>query len=96
MSSVPGLCLISAFSVKVFSEVLPDTPEEMDPQFILFTRNMMNAPRSLNFSDVSTLSHFDSSKSTFIIVHGFRSSGDAGWIENMRLSLLNQVLNKMY
>lgn len=90
MSSVPGLCLISAFSVKLFSEVLPDTPEEIDPQFILFTRDMMDAPRSLNFSDVSTLSHFDSSKSTFIIVHGFRSSGDADWIENMMLSLLNQ------
>lgn len=93
MSSVPGLCLTSAFSdrLHVFSEVLPDTPEEIDPKFTLYTRDKRDT--SLSFTDMSTLAHFNPSKNTFIIVHGLRSSGDTDWVNDMTSSLLDEVLH---
>lgn len=83
----PGKCIISVF-VRLLSLVLPDSPEEIDPTFLLYTRDKMDTGVSLRFSDMSTLSHFDSSKSTFIIVHGLLSSGDTDWVRNMTSSLL--------
>lgn len=71
--------------------VLPDTPEEIDPTFILYTRDEMDTGISLSFSDMSTLSHFKSSRRTFIIVHGLLSSGDTEWVRNMTSSLLARV-----
>lgn len=86
----PGKCIISVF-VRLLSLVLPDSPEEIDPTFLLYTRDKMDTGVSLRFSDMSTLSHFDSSKSTFIIVHGLLSSGDTDWVKNMTSSLLARV-----
>lgn len=86
----PGKCIISVF-VRLLSLVLPDSPEEIDPTFLLYTRDKMDTGVSLRFSDMSTLSHFDSSKSTFIIVHGLLSSGDTDWVRNMTSSLLARV-----
>lgn len=93
MSSVPGLCLTSAFSDKlhIISEVLPDTPEEIDPKFTLYTRDINDT--SLSFTNVSTLVDFDPIKNTFIIVHGLRSSGDRDWVKEMTSSLLDKVLH---
>lgn len=84
------LCYSSVLAFHLMSRVLPETPEEVDPKFFLHNRDQTDI--ALRFTDVSSLSSFNHSKRTFIIVHGFRSSGDAEWVKEMTSSLLNKVL----
>lgn len=80
----------------LFSKVLPDTPEDINPTFTLYTKNNIDNGISLLFSDLSTLAHFNPSKSTFIIIHGYRSNGDSDWVKHMTSSLLDKVFNNVF
>nr|XP_034300155.1 uncharacterized protein LOC105322194 isoform X1 [Crassostrea gigas] len=90
-SFFPWLCIISVLKLTLFSKVLPDTPEEINPTFTLYTKNNIDNGISLLFSDLSTLAHFNPSKSTFIIIHGYRSNGDSDWVKHMTSSLLDKT-----
>uniref|UniRef100_A0A194AQ58 Putative pancreatic triacylglycerol lipase-like protein n=1 Tax=Pinctada fucata TaxID=50426 RepID=A0A194AQ58_PINFU len=68
-------------------DLLPKSPAEIQVGFWLHTRsNPINtAAQILQVNDTSSLSssHFDASKETKFIVHGFTHNGNRQWLQNM-------------
>ncbi|CAL1543544.1 unnamed protein product [Lymnaea stagnalis] len=71
--------------------VLPKSPEELDARIWLFTRDNKATADVLNYTDPDTVknSHFDPSRHTKVIVHGFSSSFEkTPWIFRMKNKFL--------
>ncbi|OTF77422.1 hypothetical protein BLA29_008627, partial [Euroglyphus maynei] len=52
---------------------IPESPEKIDPNYVLYNRKNQYDPQTLKFNDTQSLrhSHFDPKLETKIIVHGF-------------------------
>ncbi|XP_061164506.1 uncharacterized protein LOC133173538 [Saccostrea echinata] len=83
-------CIRSLLLIHSYRQgVLPDTPDDIDPRFYFYSVNKNDI--QLRFSDVSSFSHFDPSKKTYIIVHGFLNNKEKSWISDMRRNILSEV-----
>uniref|UniRef100_A0A669PSY4 Triacylglycerol lipase n=1 Tax=Phasianus colchicus TaxID=9054 RepID=A0A669PSY4_PHACC len=69
---------------------LPESPEEMNISFSLYTRETGNNSQVISAINSSTIqnSHFSSHRRTSFIIHGFSSTGKKGWVVEMCLLLL--------
>uniref|UniRef100_A0A8C3LM73 Triacylglycerol lipase n=1 Tax=Chrysolophus pictus TaxID=9089 RepID=A0A8C3LM73_CHRPC len=69
---------------------LPESPEEMNISFSLYTRETGNNSQVISAINSSTIqnSHFSPHRRTSFIIHGFSSTGKKGWVVEMCLLLL--------
>ncbi|KAL4218199.1 Pancreatic lipase-related protein 2 [Mactra antiquata] len=70
---------------------LPDSPEEIQTQAYLWTKQNPVTPQIISYSNISTIrqSNFDSSRPTKVLVHGYMSSKDASpVVANLSVALL--------
>uniref|UniRef100_A0A8C9FT69 Triacylglycerol lipase n=1 Tax=Pavo cristatus TaxID=9049 RepID=A0A8C9FT69_PAVCR len=69
---------------------LPESPEEMNISFSLYTRETGNNSQVISAINSSTIqnSHFSPRRRTSFIIHGFSSTGKKGWVVEMCLLLL--------
>ncbi|XP_069128522.1 inactive pancreatic lipase-related protein 1-like [Argopecten irradians] len=69
---------------------LPETAEHIQPKFMLFTHQNPSLGHLLDPYHSSTVasSHFDGSKDTKLIIHGFQDSGDSAWMHEMSRAFL--------
>ena len=76
-----------------YLDMLPSPPEEVNTQFLLYTRKNRDVATTLAYTNLSgTVSpHFNKSVPLKVIVHGFGSSCHRVWPREMRLSFLAVV-----
>ncbi|XP_069835802.1 pancreatic triacylglycerol lipase-like [Dendropsophus ebraccatus] len=74
--------------------IFPQSPEEINTQFFLFTRNNIDQYQVVSARDLSTIqnSSLDCSRKSVFIIHGFTDRGDSPWMVDMCRTLL-QVEN---
>lgn len=70
---------------------LPESREEVGTKFLLNTRRNPSVPDMLLTSDITTVtsSHFDPTRDTIVVCHGYTESGDVAWMQDMMTALLN-------
>ncbi|XP_066457486.1 inactive pancreatic lipase-related protein 1-like isoform X2 [Eleutherodactylus coqui] len=68
----------------------PQSPEEINTQFLLFTKANMDDYQILSARDLSTFkqSHFDCRKETVFIIHGYLEKGDDPWLKTVCKNIL--------
>ncbi|XP_040572497.1 inactive pancreatic lipase-related protein 1 isoform X2 [Lepeophtheirus salmonis] len=73
----------------------PVSPDEIDLQIKLYTRQNRDKPNIFMYNDISNLniSNFNESRNTKMIVHGFGGSCDKPWVRLMKDAFLNKELN---
>lgn len=73
--------------------VLPQSPEEINTKFLLFTRLNKASPHSLIYNNADSVlrSKFSSSRPTKLIIHGFLGDGILGWMNRIRQAMLKRV-----
>ncbi|KAJ8305692.1 hypothetical protein KUTeg_016237, partial [Tegillarca granosa] len=71
---------------------MPDSPEQIQTDFLLYTRLNPATEQHLSYDDSVTLntSNFDSSKMTRFIIHGFTHNGHRQWLANLVAALLKK------
>ncbi|XP_076103997.1 pancreatic triacylglycerol lipase-like [Mytilus galloprovincialis] len=71
---------------------LPESPAHIQTEFLLYTRQNPTHEFQLNPYDASTIghSHFDGSKQTLFITHGYQDDGRSDWIVAMTRELLKK------
>ncbi|XP_067005271.2 inactive pancreatic lipase-related protein 1 [Anabrus simplex] len=70
----------------------PMSPEEIETNFYLYTRNSPERFNVITRPDPSVDgSDFDGSKPTFFITHGFSSNGNSSWLSDMKDALLGKM-----
>ncbi|XP_062959081.1 pancreatic triacylglycerol lipase-like isoform X2 [Cynocephalus volans] len=69
--------------------VLPDSPEDVNTRFLLYTNENPDSYQELA-ADSSTISrsNFKTDRKTRFIIHGFLSSGEGGWLANLCENIL--------
>ncbi|XP_008581536.1 PREDICTED: pancreatic triacylglycerol lipase-like isoform X2 [Galeopterus variegatus] len=69
--------------------VLPDSPEDVNTRFLLYTNENPDSYQELAADD-STISssNFKTDRKTRFIIHGFLSSGEGGWLANLCENIL--------
>ncbi|XP_069835801.1 pancreatic triacylglycerol lipase-like isoform X2 [Dendropsophus ebraccatus] len=72
--------------------IFPQSPEEINTRLLLFTVNNTDQYQIIKPRNFSSLlqSHFDSSKNSVFIIHGYRDSGDAPWLKDMCQAILKK------
>ena len=74
-------------------DILPKSPEELDPVYSLYTRKNPKEDQRLVYNDnfELTQSHFDASKKTKVIVHGWGDNPTLGhWMQDMTAEYLSR------
>lgn len=71
---------------------LPWAPEEIGTQFWLYTKFNQIQFQPITYADEQTIldSHFSPLRTTKIIVHGFISGGDSGWVMDLKNAILSK------
>lgn len=71
--------------------ILPQSPEEIQTQFVLFTRKNRNNRQYLSYKDDNTItnSKFNRNLPVKIIVHGFACTIDKAWMHEMKDAILD-------
>ena len=73
-------------------DALPQSPEHIDPEFLLYTRENPDEPQKLHYNNSEEIqsSRFDGKKMTRVLVHGFMDNQDFGkiWMEKFRHTIL--------
>jgi hypothetical protein len=77
---------------------LPQPPEEIGTEFVLYTRRNWNTSKHLNYTSLTSVrsSFYNSSAETKFIVHGFTSSIKTMWLHEMKNALLQKVIFLSY
>jgi hypothetical protein len=72
---------------------LPESPDHIQTQFLLYTRQNSPQEKLLDPYNHSTKkhSHFDGSKKTVLITHGYQDDSRSTWIHKMTTELLKMV-----
>ena len=72
---------------------VPESPEEIQPSFLLFTTKNPYVAQNLTLYNAEMISgsDYNGSQKTAVIIHGYQSSADAPWIELMVEELLKKV-----
>lgn len=72
---------------------LPQSPNQIDTQFLLFTRRNPQNPDYLNYIFPTSIiySHYQKTSATKIIIHGFSNSMITPWIHAMKDAFLKKV-----
>lgn len=89
-----GCFSIPRRSVAPFGKKTPQSPEDIDTKFWLLTRDNPNQPQYLKYADDQVTlksSHFNISRSTKFIAHGFKGSGKDKGALNIVEALLQLV-----
>ena len=71
---------------------LPESPEKVDPNYVLYNRKIQYDPQTLHFNntEILRLSHFDPKLDTKILVHGFMDGPLVNcWMYPMKDKLLS-------
>ncbi|KAK8731852.1 hypothetical protein OTU49_007300, partial [Cherax quadricarinatus] len=73
-----------------YLDMLPSPPEEINTRFLLYTRERGEREKVIKPHNISTIftSHFNTSRPTKLLIHGFGSSCHSVWIREMRVALL--------
>ncbi|CAH1271922.1 PNLIP [Branchiostoma lanceolatum] len=73
-----------------YPERLPQPPEALNVQFLLYTRHNMDDPQTLTVWDVqgADTSYFNRTADTKVIIHGFIDDSDVEWLINMKDAIL--------
>jgi len=66
-------------------KLLPQSPEKINTQFFLFTKNRPTQPQSISSSNLGA---FDPKKQIKMIIHGFTDRASNSWVVNMTKELL--------
>lgn len=71
--------------------MLPQSPEALDPQFRLYTRENLKQYQILKYNNHEALakSNFRPSRRTKLIIHGFLSNSEYDWIETIKETYLH-------
>ncbi|XP_006825443.1 pancreatic lipase-related protein 2-like [Saccoglossus kowalevskii] len=71
-------------------KMLPDTPDDIDTVFVLYTRLNPDEGHIINREDPGTFidSHFNPSQQTVFQIHGWKSSGKKSWNADMKNEFL--------
>ncbi|XP_068220718.1 uncharacterized protein [Palaemon carinicauda] len=74
-----------------YLDMLPSPPEEINTRFLLFTRERRDREKVIKSQNISTIldSHFNTSRPTKMLIHGFGSSCYSVWISEMKEIILN-------
>lgn len=85
-------CFSNEYPYNAYIMLLPESPEHMQIQFYLFTRQSSDTPHLLDPYDSKTIrrSSFDGSKETILIIHGYRGSGTTAWQRIMKDELFKK------
>lgn len=72
---------------------LPQSPNQIDTQFLLFTRRNPHNPDYLNYIFPTSIiySNYQKTSATKIIIHGFSNSMITPWIHAMKDAFLKKV-----
>lgn len=72
---------------------LPQSPNQIDTQFLLFTRRNPHNPDYLNYIFPTSIiySNYQKTSATKIIIHGFSNSMITPWIYAMKDAFLKKV-----
>jgi hypothetical protein len=86
-------CFSNSFPYNNAHGNLPESPDHIQTQFLLYTRQNPHQEKLLDPYDHSTIkhSHFDGSKKTVLITHGYQDDGRSTWIHKMTTELLKKV-----
>ncbi|XP_060601206.1 pancreatic triacylglycerol lipase-like [Ruditapes philippinarum] len=70
---------------------LPESPEHMQVEFLLYTRANRNTPQIVT-KDAASIhgSHFSGTKNTKFIVHGYQDDGRGPWLKKMAGAFLTK------
>ncbi|XP_078686854.1 pancreatic triacylglycerol lipase-like isoform X2 [Branchiostoma floridae x Branchiostoma belcheri] len=73
-----------------FPDALPQSPAEINTQFLLYTRTNPATEHSIMYDDTSSVlnSYFDSSKKTKFLVHGYMDDRTEEWLILAREAIL--------
>ncbi|XP_066937297.1 uncharacterized protein [Macrobrachium rosenbergii] len=73
-----------------YLDMLPSPPEEINTRFLLFTRERRDREKVIKSQNISTIldSHFNTSRPTKMLIHGFGSSCYSVWIREMKEIIL--------
>ncbi|XP_035684787.1 pancreatic triacylglycerol lipase-like isoform X1 [Branchiostoma floridae] len=73
-----------------FPDALPQSPGEINTQFLLYTRNNPATEQSIMYDDSSSVvnSYFDSSKKIKILIHGYMDDKTEEWLILAREAIL--------
>ncbi|XP_069173439.1 uncharacterized protein [Procambarus clarkii] len=76
-----------------YLDMLPSPPEEINTRFLLYTRERGEREKVIKPHNISTIvnSHFNISRPTKLLIHGFGSSCNSVWIREMRVALLTMM-----
>ncbi|UJR17679.1 hypothetical protein I4U23_004577 [Adineta vaga] len=85
----PSVCYVDfgCFSPRPGFKLLPQSPQKINTQFFLFSRNQ---PFQSQVVSSSNLGSFDQKKPTKFIIHGFTDRASSSWVANMTKELLKQ------
>uniref|UniRef100_A0A8D2J5B9 Triacylglycerol lipase n=1 Tax=Varanus komodoensis TaxID=61221 RepID=A0A8D2J5B9_VARKO len=66
---------------------LPNSPENMNISFLLFTRETGNESQKILYDNTTTIrnSHFSPLRKTRFVIHGYTSTGKYGWVVELCL-----------
>ncbi|XP_075071692.1 pancreatic lipase-related protein 2-like isoform X2 [Mixophyes fleayi] len=72
--------------------LFPQSPESINTQFFLFTKNNTDQYQVISAKNLTTLrkSNFDGSKKTVYVVHGYTETGNDTWLVNVCQSILQK------
>ncbi|OWF43647.1 inactive pancreatic lipase-related protein 1-like [Mizuhopecten yessoensis] len=84
-------CFSNARPFRNAKGYLPEPPDHIQTNFLLYTRQNTTHAKSLDPYNNATVtgSHFDSAKNTKVIIHGYRDSGHSHWMQQMVQVFLN-------
>ncbi|XP_042863117.1 pancreatic lipase-related protein 2-like [Penaeus japonicus] len=86
-SAVVCAVLVGLLHVSCASQGIP-TPEDIS--FTLFSRSNRNGGIDIHYTDANVDAHFDGSRRTVAIAHGFQEDGyDSGWMEAVKNLILD-------
>ncbi|XP_042231028.1 uncharacterized protein LOC121872363 [Homarus americanus] len=76
-----------------YLDMLPSPPEEVNTKFLLYTRERGEREKVIKPNNITTIinSHFNISRPTKLLIHGFGSSCYSVWIREMRVALLTMM-----
>ncbi|XP_071547998.1 uncharacterized protein [Panulirus ornatus] len=76
-----------------YLDMLPSPPEEVNTRFLLYTRERPDRERVIRTQNITNIltSHFNASRPTKLLIHGFGSSCFSVWIREMRVAILTMM-----
>ena len=93
---------LGCFSTLIGLPALPQSPDHIQTNFLLFTRASRTHATHVVARDPSTWhnslgqGHFSSHRDTKLIIHGFVDHGNKEWVKRMKDELLKKVRLEVY